>query len=162
MVGSDMKGRRIFNLFGTTVLLLFLQCKEKSNQVKFNNRKVSTEKIVHNSKTYTTCEELIVDLVKSSDAKFFKNYENIQIEIESISPESIIIQLSISTDISEDSSIKRITNQTVGWLKFYPITNKLFDITNDIENPILLNYNTGNFEKYDVLKLCRFKNDEGD
>ncbi|MFV0304330.1 MAG: hypothetical protein ACK5IC_02460 [Moheibacter sp.] len=105
-------------------------------------------------KSYTTCEELLSDIIKSSNAIAVQSFSNIQIRIENVSAEKIKIELFVQNDISEDPSVKRITDQTVGWLVFFPSTQKLLDITNDTENPKILEFDMKILSNVDIENLC--------
>jgi len=115
------------------IVMFFFACKEKPNQTV-------QEKGIQNNKIYKSCEEAIIDIVKSSNALALKNFKNTQVRINTLTSEKISIELYVSNDISESSAEKKVAENSVGWLEFIPLTKKLQDITNDPENPELLKY----------------------
>lgn len=131
--------------------------KSNSNQTLLTNSSTTLNEAGQNDKRYKTCEELITSLVRSSNVAALKNFKNVQIRIDNITTEKIIVELFVSIDISEDPSIKRIAENPVGWIEFFPGTKKLHDITTDPDNPVLLEYNSTVLENADLFLLCGFK-----
>ena len=78
-----------------------------------------------------------------------------KVRIESQDSEKIIIELYVTNDISENPNLKNMSDQTVGWLEFFPSSKKLQDITNDPENPMILEYNKSILENIDINYLCK-------
>lgn len=136
------------------IIIFFFACKERPNQTLLVNNQTVQEKGIQNNKIYNSCEEAIIDIVKSSNALALKNFKNIQIRINNLTSEKISIELYVSNDISESSAEKKVAENSVGWLEFFPLTKKLQDITNDPESPELLKYDITILEKKDISKLC--------
>ena len=81
------------------------------------------------------CEDLLKKFVKSSNLKSpFLNV--IEVKIESVETSRLRIQLFIKTPAGENSET------TIGWLILDAENKKLFDITNDIDSPEILSFNT--------------------
>lgn len=136
------------------IVMFFFACKEKPNQTLLVNNQTVQEKGIQNNKIYKSCEEAIIDIVKSSNALALKNFKNTQIRINNLTSEKVSIELYVSNDILESSAEKKVAENSVGWLEFFPLTKKLQDITNDPENPELLKYDIRILEKNDISKLC--------
>ncbi len=136
--------KKIFLAF--LILLSSISCKKNNNSLKASTSvdvqikdKSSSEKI------YYSCEDLIRDIVESSNAQAFKNFNEVKTKITNISDEKISVELYILSDSSEMS---------VGWIEFFPTTGLLKDITNDPENPVNLKFNKGILENNDFIKTC--------
>ena len=143
----------------SSYILIFLAVacnKINPNQDLLPNSSITLNKSVQNDKVYKTCEEFITSLVRSSNAVALKSFENVQIRIDNITREKISVELFVSNNISEDPSIKKIAQNSVGWIEFFPTTKKLHDITNDPDNPVLLKYNSTILENADFNTLCDF------
>lgn len=138
------------------IFIFFFACEEKPNHTLLVQ--AIQEKEVQDNKIYTSCEEAITDIVKSSNAIAIKNFKNIQVRINNLTIEKISIELYVSNDISENPAEKKVSESSVGWLEFFPLTKKLQDITNDPENPELLKYDSTILEKNDISKLCGLLN----
>lgn len=138
------------------LLLSSLSCKSITEHESINiNNAVDIQKTVTgNENTYSTCEGFINELVRSSNASALKNFGAVQIRISTATAEKLSIELYVSNDISEDPSVKKIADNSVGWLEFFPATKKLQDITNDLEMPEILKYDTTILRKVDFNKLC--------
>ncbi len=104
-------------------------------------------------KSYPTCEALIADLVKSSNAPALKNFKAVQSRTLDINAAKISVELYVINNVSEDPEGKPVEH-TVGWLEFFPATGILQDITNDPERPETLQYNTAILQTADWDKLC--------
>lgn len=105
-------------------------------------------------KKYPTCDAFITALVQSSNAAALHHFKAVQARAVDISPGKIPIELYVVNNVSEDPATERMAERTVGWLEFFPATGKLQDITNDPEQPELLEYNTAILQKADALKPC--------
>ena len=117
-------------------IILFLFSCKKNVDLEQNLSKVDSPNLnQNNTKIYDNCEELVSSIVKSSNANAVKNFNDLKVKIESQNEEKIIIELYVINDISENPSVKNMSNQTVGWLEFFPSSKKLQDITNDPEKP---------------------------
>ena len=137
-------------------IILFLFSCKKNVDLEQNLSKVDSPNLnQNNTKIYDNCEELVSNIVKSSNANAVKNFNDLKVRIESQNEEKIIIELYVLNDISENPSVKNMSNQTVGWLEFFPSSKKLQDITNDPENPLILEYNKSILENIDINNLCK-------
>lgn len=140
-----------------TILLIAIlfSCKKSSESTLLINR----NDFSHTDKNvikYKSCEELISNIIKSSNANVVRDFKDFEIRIEDKSIEKITIELFVQNDVSEDPSVKKITNQTVAWLEFFPEAQKLQDVTNDNENPITLQFDKLILKNVDIDKLCGF------
>ncbi len=143
---------RLFILFITIALF---SCRGPSD----NKTQQATDTVHVNSKmtqTAVSCEQLLSNLVRSSNAVTFTHFNDtvIQTRIAYLTPEKATIKLYVIHDISETPSEKRVTEHAVGWLELYRKTGKLLDITNDPDNPQVLQYDTTLLQKNDWYKLC--------
>ena len=152
------KDKKMIKSVTYILIIVLVACtKSSSNQTLSTSSSTTINKSVQNDKTYETCEELISSLVRSSNTVALTNFENVQIRIDTITTEKITVELYVSNDISDDPSIKRIAENPVGWIEFFPSTKKLLDITNDPDDPVLLTYNSRILENADLFALCGFK-----
>ncbi len=135
MIIFKMKQLSIFILF-----FLMLNCKKNNATILSIDNNVKQKTNQSKIKVYNSCEEIITDIVKSSNADAVRNYKNLFVKIESSTKEKITIKLYVINDVSEDPSVRKLTDQTVGWVEFFPPTYMLQDITNDIETPENLTY----------------------
>lgn len=133
-----------------------------SCEKKFNSQTKLDETSPQTTKEYKTCEELVVDLVKSSNAGSVKRFEDLQVRIEIKTNDKIVIELYVTNDISEDPNVKRMTDQSIGWLEFFPSDYKLLDITYDPENPLSLTYDKSILKNTSFDKLCGFANNSSE
>lgn len=138
------------------IVIFFFACKEKPNQKLLVNNQTFQEKGTQTNKMiYNSCEEAIIAIVKSSNAIALKNFKNTQVRINNLTSGKISIELYVSNDISENPAEKKVSENSVGWLEFFPSTGKLQDITSDPENPEILKYDT-RILKNDISKLCDY------
>lgn len=137
------------------ILVIFFSCKKNVDLEKKLKNLNSHSLKQNNTKIYDNCEEIISDIIKSSNANAIKNFKNLLVRIESQNSEKIVIELYVTNDISENPNIKKMSDQTVGWLEFFPSSKKLQDITNDPENPMILEYNKSILENVDINNLCK-------
>ena len=135
--------------------LLTFSCKKNITLEKKLENADSHSLTQNNTKVYDNCEEIVSDIVKSSNADAVKNFKDLKVRIENQNNEKIIIELYVTNDISENPSIKKMSDQTTGWLEFFPYSKKLQHITNDPENPIILKYNESILENIDIKNLCK-------
>lgn len=115
---------------------------------------ISDKPQVAAGKSYTTCEALITDLLKSSNAPGIKRFREAQVRIVDKNTEKISVELYVSYKITEGPFKNRQTEFTIGWFDFYPATGILQDITNDPERPQKLQYNTTILQTADWDSLC--------
>lgn len=106
------------------------------------------------SKDYPTCEAMIIELVKSSNAVALIDFKDVQVRTVDASPGEVNIELYTINEVSEDPSVQRLAERTVGWLEFFPATGKLQDITNDPDEPQPLQYDARILQKSGAAKLC--------
>lgn len=133
----------------------------KKNREIITDKSKSTTVTIKNDKShYKSCEEILFEVIKYSNVKALKKFKNLNIRIESKINKKFVIELYIQNNISEESSVEKIANQTVGWLEFFPSEKKLQDITNDPENPEILTYNKSIIDNIDFYKVCGFITDK--
>ncbi|WP_123920973.1 hypothetical protein [Chryseobacterium balustinum] len=99
------------------IVMFFFACKEKPNQTLLVNNQTVQEKGIQNNKIYKSCEEAIIDIVKSSNALALKNFKNTQIRINNLTSEKVSIELYVSNDILKSSAEKKVAENSVGWLE---------------------------------------------
>lgn len=164
---------RKFQVAISCVLLLFISCNGATGKPELieTKEKIATAPEVAKSNVpepvndgsqspsperngYTSCAAFVTDLVQSSNAAALSSFKAVQVRIDEMSPEKITIELYTINDVSEDPAVERMADRTIGWLEFFPAKGKLQDITNDPEEPELLQYNTALLQKADVTKLC--------
>jgi hypothetical protein len=137
--------------------LLIYSCKNIDNkdviktidkEYKDEENKVLIKKNTDTSNILTVdCLKIITDLIKKSNIENpFKN--NLKIEIEE--KNSINMKLRLF-DANEKSEI------TIGWVTFDAENMRLLDITNDIQNPIILKFDNKLWNK---IIECSFDNDK--
>ncbi len=149
----------MIKLLSYIFIFLCFACKKSNPESNILiSSSTNLKKSVKNEKIYETCEELIISLVRSSNAVALTSFKKVQIRIDNITSEKIIIELFVADNISDDSSIKKISENPVAWIEFFPATKKLDDITNDPDNPILLKYDSEILKNADLFALCGFKN----
>lgn len=116
-----------------------------------------TEKITEAEQTKVlSCDELLSVMVKSSNANAFKFFSDslVKARIESLSSDKATIKLYVINDVSDDPATQKLTENVVGWLEYNRESGKLFDITNDPDNPLSLKYDTTIIHKDDLYRLC--------
>ncbi len=150
---------KIYNLliFTATAILSFSCAKKQEKTVPTqspNTAQPSQKTTVKTEKKYTSCEDFITDMVKSSNASALKTFNDTRIRIEEITSEKIIIEIYVSNDISEDPSVEQITDHAVGWLEYFPASGKLQDITKDPEEPENLKYDHSVLTGKEIIALC--------
>ncbi len=121
------------NIIITQVLLitLFCACKRQSNiAIIQQNNKVEQTTLNKKNEQNNDCKSLFKELISDSSIEnpFIDNF-NISIDKEEEG--KILLKLFDQSDAQENA---------VGWIVFDTKSKKLIDITNDIENPIELNY----------------------
>ncbi|WES97212.1 hypothetical protein P2W68_20595 [Chryseobacterium arthrosphaerae] len=144
-------------VFTATAILSFSCAKKQEKTVPAqspNTAQPSQKTTVKTEKKYTSCEDFITDMVKSSNASALKTFNDPRIRIEEIASEKIIIEIYVSNDISEDPAVKQITDHAVGWLEYFPASEKLQDITADPEEPEILKYDHSVLDQKEIMVLC--------
>lgn len=145
---------RIVLLF---IFITLFSCRDVSDKAPASAGIPDTERIIEAEPTnILSCDELLSVMVKSSNANAFKYFSDslVKARIAYLSPEKVTIKLYVINDISDNAAIQKLTENAVGWLEYYRKTGKLFDITNDPDNPVSLQYDTTIFQKYDLYRLC--------
>jgi len=119
----------------------------------------TTEAIITSGDQEMSCDQLLSAIVKSSNAIALKNFSDtlVQVRLEFLTAEKARIKLYVISDISDDSSNKKLTENAVGWLEYNRHTKQLIDITNDPDMPLVLQYDTTISQKHDLYKLCDAK-----
>lgn len=148
------------NSYILKVIIVFLialcSCKEHNSYGKQRNNVNTTNKQylgVENSQKHTSkdnidnCKKLLRQLIASSSIQnpFIKN---IDINIDKIEKNRMTIMLYDSSDTSQN---------TIGSIIIDGGNKKILDVTNDIENPIVLKYNSNIWNK--VID-CYFNSDQ--
>lgn len=156
-------------LFVIIIIALF-SCRgtssDKTQQV--SDTTDTTSKMMVPQNKVVSCEQLLSDIVRSSNAVAFKHFNDtlVKARIDNLSAEKATIKLYVINDISETHAEKRLTEHAVGWLELYKPTGRLLDITNDAKNPLVLTYDTTLVQQHDFFGLCGFhapiaKSDKG-
>lgn len=151
-------------LIFTVAAFLSLSCEKKQEQTAsvpkatvVKAQPAQKKAPVQKEDTFKSCEELIAALVKSSNVSALKTFKDVKIRIEEVTSEKITVELYVTNNISEDSSVKMMADHAVGWLEFFPAAKKLQDITFDPEEPEILKYDHSLIGKTEITKLCSFE-----
>jgi|GEM_PF-832679 len=136
--------KRILIIF--ILFTAFLSCKkEKSKESNENNLienkykeaslKNDNSLNIKSESLNENCEDLLKKIIKSSNLQspFLKS---IEVKVESAEASILTIQLFIKTPEGQNQET------TVGWIILDAENKKLLDITNDIDNPEILSFNT--------------------
>lgn len=139
----------------TFLFLLFFSCKKYDGATSAYSQSINKEVVTQRSEGLDNpCDKILTSIVKSSTASAVKSFEDLQVRGTEISSEKITIELYVKTDVSENPSVKKISDRTVGWLIYFPGTAELKDITEDTENPLTLSFDKKIVSKHDVRKYC--------
>jgi hypothetical protein len=103
------------------------------------------------------CEDLLKEIVLSSNLEALKKFKNVSIRTENISDDKITLELYTKNNLSDSPNQKQIVENAVAWLEFIPGNNKLQDITADPESPIGLSFNKTLLSTYKISELCGMK-----
>lgn len=143
------------------VLLLLISCKNEIKKVKASNEnnlieneykeaslKNDSSLNIKSESLNENCEDLLKKFIKSSNLQspFLKN---IEVKVESAEASILRIQLFIKTPEGQNQET------TVGWIILDAENKKLLDITNDIDNPEILSFDTALWNR--IMK-CFFDN----
>ncbi|WP_104381580.1 hypothetical protein [Sphingobacterium sp. HMA12] len=103
-----------------------------------------------------SCDQLIVDLVRSSNAMAIKTFGNtrVQSRLVELTDSKATIKMYVINDISETPSEKRMIERAVGWLELHRHTSHLLDISNDPDNPVVIQYDKSLLKKHNLFELC--------
>lgn len=139
------------------IVILFFSCrgssvKEKPSTVIADSGTTAVVEVRED----LSCEQLVTNLVRSSNAIAIGNFdkEHIKARIAYMTPDKATIKLYVINNISETPAEERLVENAVGWLELYKQTGKLLDITNDPDNPVVLNYDKAILAGHDLFKLC--------
>ena len=106
------------------------------------------------------CEEIISKIVQSSSLDW-KHYPEAFTRIDRISGDSIFIKVFFDMDITDkdESNTKQIVENAVAWLLLCVKEKKLYNITYDIENPIILTFDKNLLTADNIEKICKESNE---
>lgn len=139
------------------VILVLLNCKNDTN-TQFSKNKIQEDyNSVQQPIQFSGCEQLIEQLLKSSNLEALRNYKNIEFRIDSKDAIKILIKGFVLNDVSEIEGEKRIQENTVAWIEFYPNSNRLVDITYDPENPKNLTFDNSILDTFNLSELCEIE-----
>lgn len=138
-------------------IIALFSCGETANKTPraTDTTDTSTDTTIAQASKAMTCKTLLEAMIKTSNAGAFKHFSNtlVHIRLNNITSEKAIIELYVK-DVSDASGKAQQVENTVGWLELHKKNNRLLDITNDPENPIVLRYDTTLFQQNDFYKLC--------
>lgn len=141
-------------------ILFMVGCKKASGKPEQVFAKADTAGIVatvpESDKLYT-CEDIIREIVVSSDAEVVKKFKNVFIRLENISEEKITVELYTENNLSDSPNQKQMVENAVAWLEFFPKTNQLKDITLDAEDPRTLSFDKNILTKHNLSAACGIK-----
>ena len=141
--------RKIIYLFFFIGVLV--SCDFINNQSNNNQNKQEEE---------LDCEEIISKIVQSSSLDW-KHYPEAFTRIDRISGDSIFIKVFFDMDITDkdESNTKQIVENAVAWLLLCVKEKKLYNITYDIENPIILTFDKNLLTADNIEKICKESNE---
>ena len=132
--------------FNVLVLLFCFSCNDNNNQNKQEEE--------------LDCEEIISKIVQSSSLDW-KHYPEAFTRIDRISGDSIFIKVFFDMDITDEheTNTKQIVENTIAWLLLCVKEKKLYNITYDIENPIILTFDENLLTADNIEKICKESNE---
>ena len=141
--------RKIIYLF--FLIGVLISCDFINNQSNNNQNKQEEE---------LDCEEIISKIVQSSSLDW-KHYPEAFTRIDRISGDSIFIKVFFDMDITDkdESNTKQIVENAVAWLLLCVKEKKLYNITYDIENPIILTFDKNLLTADNIEKICKESNE---
>ena len=141
--------RKIIYLF--FLIGILLSCDFINNQSNNNQNKQEEE---------LDCGEIISKIVQSSSLDW-KHYPEAFTRIDHISGDSIFIKVFFDMDITDENepNTKQVVENTIAWLLLCVKEKKLYDITYDIENPIILTFDKNLLTADKIEKICKESND---
>lgn len=104
------------------------------------------------------CTNLLVKIVKSSnlDNPLYKaDKENCFLRIDRKDNENIYIEIYVENDISDNAQQPQVVERSIAWLLFNTSTQRLYDITLDIETPKELTYDKELLKNINLDNLCK-------
>lgn len=132
------------------VSLILIGCKD-SNPLGAND---SLKNVVI-EKSKLTCEDIIFEIVKSSDLNLKDYKDDYFVRIEKNENNLINVKVYVENNLSDDPKVKQMVESTIAWLTLDINDNKLFNITADPDNPIELNFDKRILSENDVFSLCQ-------
>lgn len=140
-----MKKNKVFILLTVFGLVFFNACKKHNIDIDRKSKDVISEPVIKKN-VNNECIVLLKTLISKSSIKnsFVKNF-NISID------DDKNIKMTIKLFNESDSS-----DNAVGWIIFDAPNKRLLDITNDIENPVKLKFDSIVWNK---IIDCHFKSD---
>ena len=80
---------------------------------------------------------------------------NLLVRIDRKENENIYIEIYVENDISDNEQQPQVVERTIAWLLFNTSTQRLYDITLDIETPKELSYDKELLKNINLDKLCK-------
>jgi hypothetical protein len=141
--------RKIIYLFFLIGILVSCNC---SNNQSSNNQNKQEEEL--------DCEEIISKIVRSSSLDW-KHYPEAFTRIDRISGDSIFIKVFFNMDITDENepNTKQVVENAIAWLLFCVKEKKLYNITYNIENPIILTFDKNLLTADNIEKICKESNE---
>jgi hypothetical protein len=106
------------------------------------------------------CEGIISKIVQSSSLDW-KHYPKVSTRIDRISGDSIFIKVFFDMDITDENepNTQQVVENAVAWLLLCVKEKKLYNITYDIENPIILTFDENLLTADNIEKICKESNE---
>ena len=141
--------RKIIYLFFFIGILV--SCDFINNQSSSNQNKQEEE---------LDCEGIISKIVQSSSLDW-KHYPKAFTRIDRISGDSIFIKVFFDMDITDENepNTQQVVENTIAWLLLCVKEKKLYNITYDIENPIILTFDENLLTADNIGKICKESNE---
>jgi len=138
------------------LLLVLFSCQSPSGHQPPSNTPTDAKKSITQDDQKMSCDQLLSAIVKSSDAIALKHFSDtlVKVRIDYLSTEKVRIKLFVISNVSEDPAHEKLTENAVGWLELNRQTHRLTDITNDLDKPLVLKYDTTLLQGHDLNKLC--------
>jgi len=126
------------------IAILFLQLSCKKIEHTENKIFIKEKDTIKVEKDFS-CDELIMQLVKSSNLNLKDYNDNFFVRIDGIKNDTINIHVYTENNLSDDSKQRQIIESTIAWLTFLPNEMRLLNITADPDNPIEVEFKYNNF-----------------
>ncbi|GIZ15882.1 hypothetical protein [Capnocytophaga catalasegens] len=127
------------------------------NNIKNQNNNIFSHNQESTKEVY--CEEIIYKIVQSSNLDL-SLYPKYFVRIDRIENNIIFIQVYFENNISETNDTKQIVESTIAWLSLEVKEKKLYNITFDIENPIVLSFDEKLLNADNIERICMKSNEE--
>lgn len=104
------------------------------------------------------CTNLLAKIIKSSnlDNPLYKaDKEKCFLRIDRKDNENIYIEIYVENDISDNVQQPQVVERAIAWLLFNTSTQRLYDITLDIETPKELSYDKELLKNINLDNLCK-------